>query len=925
MKTLKQISLLCLFWMIGMSVSAYDFSLFDETTGSTIYYNITSDVSPRTVEVAGAALYQNLMHIPRTVTYNDFVYGVTGVADNAFNGSSIKEFWVEDTSGKIFKRIGKNAFKDCVNLDLDWDYGHNLAVTIIDEGAFSGCTSLTEMRISAPNIGDNAFKGCTALRALTFLYGVENIGKGAFQGCTRLIALNAKNVPLTYGGYIQTATDLPNSVVSIGDGAYSGCKGLKTITMPNSVTNIGKSAFANCTRCTSVTISNSVTSIEQSTFSGCTGLTSVTIPNSVTSIGESAFNNCTSLTSISLPNSVTSIGGSAFKDCTNLTSISLPNSVTSIGGSAFYKCTSLTSISLPNSVSSIGGSAFYNCSSLSSISLPNSVTSIGESAFQKCVRLASITLPNSVTSIEHSTFDDCSGLESVTIPNSVTGIGNRAFYNCSKMTSITIPNSVTSIGNYAFYGCSKLASMTIPNSVTSIGDYAFYGCSKLTSITIPNSVTSIGSYAFQKCSLTSLTIPNSVVNIGFAAFTPNLTSITVEDGNTNYDSREGCNAIIEKSSNTLIIGCKNTIIPNSVTSIGKYAFRGCGFTSLTIPNSVTSIGDYAFSGCSLTSITIPNSVTSIGQYAFGGCTSLTSLIIPNSVTSIGYSAFYGIEISVILTSKVQPEPLGASSVLKVYYPKNGAYSVSGSQYIPYTNIAVRADGSVAAETLDDWSELKIKDAIKEYIVPVELNYYFLGASYSRSFNNHEWQAWYIPVDVPFSSLSARFEVAKFSDTQTSANEIEIESVTSGTLTANTPYLVRLKDGKATGEYSIVADESAGLKETVENEVNIGSNYKLKTTYRELSGAELKGKYALSEGKFKKAGDSATLKPFRVYLEPVTTGAADVLDLVMDGTTDITLTPSSVNGAETIYNLNGQAVGEDYKGIVIKNGKKVFKN
>ena len=112
---------------------------------------------------------------------------------------------------------------------------------------------------------------------------------------------------------------------------------------------------------------------------------------------------------------------------------------------------------------------------------------------------------------------------------------------------------------------------------------------------------------------------------------------------------------------------------------------------------------------------------------------------------------------------------------------------------------------------------------------------------------------------------------------------------------------------------------------MENEFNIGSNYKLKTTYRELSGAELKGKYALSEGKFKKAGDSATLKPFRVYLEPVTTGAADVLDLVMDGATDITLTPSSGKGAETIYNLNGQAVGEDYKGIVIKNGKKVFKN
>ena len=258
----------------------------------------------------------------------------------------------------------------------------------------------------------------------------------------------------------------------------------------------------------------------------------------------------------------------------------------------------------------------------------------------------------------------------------------------------------------------------------------------------------------------------------------------------------------------------------------------------------------------------------------------------------------------------------------VYVPKFYEWS---TEYIPYTNITLYADGSVNAENLDDWSEFEIKDEGKEYIVPQELNYYFMGASYTRTFNNHEWQAWYIPADVPFSSLSANFEVAKFSDTQTSANEIEIEPVTSGTLTANTPYLVRLKEGKATGEYSIVADESAGLKETVENEVNIGSYYKLKTTYRELSGAELKGKYALSEGKFKKAGDSATLKPFRLYLEPVTVGADNALDIVMDSATSVQTIDNKQSTNGKMYNLNGQAVGNDYKGIVIMNGKKVVKH
>ena len=204
----------------------------------------------------------------------------------------------------------------------------------------------------------------------------------------------------------------------------------------------------------------------------------------------------------------------------------------------------------------------------------------------------------------------------------VTSIGNSAFFNCSGLTSITIPNSVTSIGVDAFAYCSGLTSITIPNSVTSIGDDAFFDCSGLTAITIPENVTSIGYRAFANCS--------------------GLTSISVSQANTTYDSRNNCNAIIETATNTLVAGCKKTFIPNSVTSIGSYAFQGCsGRTSITIPNSVTSIGSCAFLSCSgLTSVTIGNNVTSIGYGAFSFCTGLTSIYIPNSVTSIGNSAFF---------------------------------------------------------------------------------------------------------------------------------------------------------------------------------------------------------------------------------------------------------------------------------------------
>ena len=219
-------------------------------------------------------------------------------------------------------------------------------------------------------------------------------------------------------------------------------------------------------------------------------------------------------------------------------------------------------------------------------------------------------------------FRSCSSLTSIVIPNSVTSIGEMAFSYCSGLTSIKIPNSVKSIGREAFVLCSGLTSVTIGYSVESIGDYAFDGCSGLTSITIPSSVTSIGFGVFQGCS--------------------ELESVVVDPSNTKYDSRGNCNAIIETESNTLFAGFNNTIIPNSVTSIGYRAFEYClGLTSIEIPNSVKGIGWHAFYGCSgLTSVTISNSVTSIEWNAFDGCKNLTDVYcLATDVPSTSSSAF----------------------------------------------------------------------------------------------------------------------------------------------------------------------------------------------------------------------------------------------------------------------------------------------
>ena len=374
-------------------------------------------------------------------------------------------------------------------------------------------------------------------------------------------------------------------------------------------------------------------------------------------------------------------------------------SVTSIGYYAFERC-SLTSIKIPNTVTSIGNNAFDGCSSLTSIEIPNSVTSIGNRAFASCSNLTSIVVEegnsyydsreNCNAIIETSSNTLVAGFQNTVIPTSVTAIGEGAFFCCSCLTSIEIPNSVTEIGEYAFSYCSYLTSIEIPNSVTEIRDGAFYYCSGLTSIEIPNSVTSIGDNAFDGCSnLTSIEIPNSVTSIGNRAFAScsNLTSIVVEEGNSYYDSRENCNAIIETSSNTLVAGFQNTVIPTSVTAIGEGAFFCCScLTSIEIPNSVTEIGEYAFSYCSyLTSIEIPNSVTEIGEYAFSYCSKLTSIEIPNSVTSIGDYAFWGCSgLTSITMQRTTPPTVGSnlffecSKLETIYVPvgASDAYNVA---------------------------------------------------------------------------------------------------------------------------------------------------------------------------------------------------------------------------------------------------------
>ena len=564
------------------------------------------------------------------MTYANPSLGDNGLLEYQLTGDQEYNYL---TAGILLANTGFNKiamiedyFNDTLTSGIAWEQYRQNGVAAIAFPAYIGCNYL---------VGGAGTRMTAA--AIVFVNGTGNIP----------VIAKGETVYDEYG-YVIIRTYQDVNLLTIGSDPrpqHSGtCGPNLTWTLQDSVLTISGSGNMNDyyswngapwysyrQSITSVTIGNSVTSIGKSAFEDCSGLTSVTIGNSVTSIGNSAFNDCSNLTSVTIPNSVTSIGHSAFEDCSGLTSVTIPNSVTSIGELAFYGCSGLTSITIPNSVTSIGYSAFYGCYGLTSVHISDIAAWCGISF--------SSSSSNPLYYAKHLYLNE-NEITNLIIPNSVTSIGVHAFDGCSGLTSVTIGNSVTNIGEGAFYSCSGLTSVTIPNSVTSIGGGAFYGCSGLTSITIPNSVISIGGGAFSGCS--------------------GLTSISVESGNTHYDSRNNCNALIETTSNTIIAGCKNTVIPNSVTSIVDGAFSDCsGLTSITIPNSVTRIGIAAFYNCSgLTSITIPNSVTSIGYDAFSGCSSLTS-VVWNAVNCSDFSN-KGSEISKPFSSNITSFVFGNS-------------------------------------------------------------------------------------------------------------------------------------------------------------------------------------------------------------------------------------------------------------------------
>lgn len=303
---------------------------------------------------------------------------------------------------------------------------------------------------------------------------------------------------------------------------------------------------------------------------------------------------------------------------------------------------------IPDGETIIANMAFSSCEELTKVIIPSSVTTIGREAFKGCKNLESIEIPSSVTSIYAEAFKWCSALKSITIHKNISMIGLQAFDGCGALTSIVVEEEnfmydsrnncnaiINSATNTLLRGC---CNTTIPEGTEVINSYAFSGCKGLTSIVIPEGVKKIEKWAFFCChDLTSVVIPKSVTEIskyGVFSHCESLTSIVVEEGNSIYDSRENCNAII-KNGNTLVAGCSTSVIPEGVQTLGYGAFSGCeNLTHIVIPESVTTIGDYAFSDCTaLTDVVIPDSVEYIEQGAFEN-SGLTNIVVPETVKNL---------------------------------------------------------------------------------------------------------------------------------------------------------------------------------------------------------------------------------------------------------------------------------------------------
>ena len=638
-----------------------------------------------------------------------------------YTGSGGEVVIPDMTNGLPVTGIGANAFY-MRGLITSLTIGTN--VTSIGSGAFENCTGLTNITIpnSVISIGDDAFHWCDNLAFVTIGTNVTSIGAYAFYGCSSLASITIPSSVTSIGSLAFACIDsYTNSLTAINVDAHNPAY----CSVDGVLFNKGTNTLIQCPAGLAGTyaIPDSVTSIGYGAFDYCIYLTRVTIPDSVTSIGEIAFNNC-SMTNVTIGTNVTSIGFWGFGDCYRLTSVTIPASVTSIGEFAFAPCASLTAINVDTNnpaYCSVAGVLFNKSTNTlvqfpgglaGSYTIPGGVTNIGDAAFYVCASLTNIIAPSSVTRIGEYGFAFCYDLTGLCLPGNAPSLGGSAFY-ATPVTIYYLP--VTSGWVGPTYGGQPLVpaypqitagphdrtdgvSSTVTFSVTATGAAQMtYQWSKdgtnlvdagaisgaATSILTINNVqlTNAGSYAVLVTNLYGNMSTGAVLTVTLSSPVADFVYFT-NNGSITINGYQG-------PGGTVIIPDSIGVIP--VTSVAGYAFSSISsLTRVTIPNSVTSIDAYAFCYCtSLTNIIIGSGVTNISNPAFAFCSALTAITVDEG--NAVYASEGGVLFDKTKTTLLQcPSGLAGS-----YAISNRVTSISSSAFSSCANLtSVTIPGSI---------------------------------------------------------------------------------------------------------------------------------------------------------------------------------------------------------------------------------------
>ena len=457
---------------------------------------------------------------------------LTSVGASAFSGCrNLEPFDFPDS----LKSIGSSAFSGCVKFRTV-TIGPN--VTSLGTSAFYGCDQLTNATVNCPgSLPNTLFGNCSNLLAVVIGDNISDLGSSKdrhpFYRCPKIKTFHSGNGITTipdyyfnnYNGNTFTANttlehiELPNTITSIGQSAFSGCRNTDfgQLSLPN-LAIIGVSAFSGCRKLEPFDFPDSLKSIGSSAFSGCVKFRTVTIGPNVTSLGTSAFYGCDQLTNATV-NCPRSLPNTLFGNCSNLLTVVIGDNISDLGSSKdrhpFYRCPKIKTFHVGNGITTIPDYYFYNyngntftaSSTIKRIELPDTIETIGQSAFNGCRSLTEFSIPASVTSIGNSAFSDCSGafIGELELGPQITSLGSSAFRNCLSISSVAFDCSMSVVPSSCFSGCSGMASMTLGEQIQTIGNSSFSGCSGITNATIPKTVARIDSYAFENClSLTNV-------------------------------------------------------------------------------------------------------------------------------------------------------------------------------------------------------------------------------------------------------------------------------------------------------------------------------------------------------------------------------------------------------------------------------------